>query len=216
MPMSASAPPCATRTSVDSPRCSAACAGQRPDHLARRQDVGRPLLQKRRHAEFLDQRPRRPAPLLGVVPADRHVVEAGAPAPGQPQVDEVLVFADRLGAFEDVGLVAGDPQRLGDHPLGRNRPRAVAVDAQRGSPVASTAAASASARTSIQMIAGRSARPCSSSATTEQQVVSAARARMRLGSTLASATAPRTARPAQRHQSSGSCSARAPGENFVS
>ena len=87
--------------------------------------------------------------------------------------------------------------------------------ASAGSPVASTASASFPARTSIQMIAGRSGRPAASSATTVQQVVVAHRASTSRAVTPLSDTTCRTARPTAAHQSSGSCSARAPGEKRV-
>jgi hypothetical protein len=87
--------------------------------------------------------------------------------------------------------------------------------ARAGSPVASTASASAPARTSIQRIAGRSGRAASSRATTVQQVVVAQSAAMAWAPTPASSTARRTTMPSDAHQASGSCSARAPAENWV-
>ncbi len=85
-----------------------------------------------------------------------------------------------------------------------------------GSPVASTASASLPARTSIQMIAGRSASPFLSSATTVQQVVARASDSISAGSIAESAIVLRAAATKQRHQSSGACSARAPLEKRVS
>ncbi len=84
-----------------------------------------------------------------------------------------------------------------------------------GLPVACTASASAPARTSIQMIAGRSGRPCGSSATTLQQVVVWHSAAMLSGATPLAATAPRTEAASAVHHASGSCSARAPGAKCV-
>jgi len=82
--------------------------------------------------------------------------------------------------------------------------------------VASTASASAPARTSIQMIAGRSGRACASSATTVQHVVAVHSASTSCAPMPAAATAWRTAMPSADHHASGSCSARAPAANRVS
>jgi hypothetical protein len=95
-------------------------------------------------------------------------------------------------------------------------PRPPPLEMRAPSPVASTASASSLARTSIQMIAGLSALPSPSSATTVQLVVASVIASIAAGSTPASEIVRRDASTKALHQSSGFCSARAPAENFVS
>ena len=90
------------------------------------------------------------------------------------------------------------------------------LTASAGSPVASTASASASAHMSIHRMAGRSGCAAASSATTVQQVVVVQSASTADLSMPDAVTAPRTATAIARHQSSGSCSARAPAPKRVS
>ena len=102
------------------------------DDVARPHDGRRPFLRQLGEAELGQQRRRQAALAALVVPAHRHVVERGDPAAGQAPVDVVLVFAHAGRALEQLRLVALHPQGFRDHPLGRDRPAAVAVDAQRG------------------------------------------------------------------------------------
>ncbi len=100
------------------------------DHVARPHDQRRPFRFEIGKPERLEQRQRQPAFAALVVPTHCHVVERGQPAAGEPPVDIVLVFADARGFAEQLRLVALHPQRFRDHPLGGDRPRAIAVDAQ--------------------------------------------------------------------------------------
>src|SRR5262249_24151382 len=69
-----------------------------------------------------------------VVPAHRSVVDARHHAAAEAVVDVVLELADRRRPLERSRLALLQPQRLGNHPFGRDRSPSVAVDLERRIP----------------------------------------------------------------------------------
>ena len=105
--------------------------GDAADDLTERHDLARPLLHQRIKAEPLQQARLIAAAARIIVPAHAGIVDARHHAAGEPEIDVVLILADRGRAIEQRPLMTVNPQRLRHHPFGRHRPCAIAVHLQR-------------------------------------------------------------------------------------
>src|SRR3954468_18784915 len=105
--------------------------GEAADHGAERQDLARPAVEQGRQVQLVEQAGGVSGAVV-VVPAGRCAGDVGDHAAGQVKVDVVLAVADVGGAVEDIGLIFGHPERLGDHPFRRDRASAGVVYLQGG------------------------------------------------------------------------------------
>ena len=87
---------------------------------AQRDDPRRPLLEEVLEPDRAQQ-PERPAAVgPRVVPFDRDVVQRERPVAGQAMHHPVGALDDPCGRSIELGLVPLEPERLGQHPLGRD------------------------------------------------------------------------------------------------
>ena len=99
---------------------------ERSHDRAHRQDATGPLGGQVLEAGLLHDLERPPAERAHVVPLGGRVVEAGRPLARQPVGQDVRRLDEPRRARVGVGLVLLEPERLGQHPLGRQDPAAVA------------------------------------------------------------------------------------------
>ncbi len=95
-----------------------------------RHDLARPFVEQRLGPQPAEQRGCITRAAVVVMPAHRGVVEARHHAAGEVEVEVVLKLADVGGRGEEIRLMGLEPERLGDHPFGRDRAVAVAVHRQ--------------------------------------------------------------------------------------